>query len=270
MTSLYSRYRDQYVRQHMQPLYDAFGADPYTKDKTMTRLTPEQINALPDSVIREVVTEYDATLVSLGDRDGISTDQVRKEAADAFRTELCRQTAVSRTPKEPDDLPNTYVVGFAIDPQYDLVALIRKKRGPKFNVGKLNGAGGHVKIGESPVGAMRREGLEEMGLLLPGSGQWQQFHYERRDDGVKLYFYAAAVAGLDTRLRTMTDEEVVCLPIQGLLRDLADIAGVDNYKDNNRLSKLGDPGSDYVYNLGYLVLMAYSFLKNPQHGYVEG
>jgi len=172
------------------------------------------------------------------------------------------------------DLPNTYVIGFAIDPQYDEVALILKKRGPAFNLHKWNGIGGHVKVGESPVGAMRRESLEEMGLDLPASGQWQEFHYERRIDGPKLHFFTAAVPDLERKVQTLTDEEVKVFSIQQILSDLTDVhhgeGGYGSALGISALSQLGDKNSEYVYNLGYLVLMAYSWLKNPQHAYLEG
>ena len=167
------------------------------------------------------------------------------------------------------DLPNTYVIGFAIDPQYDEVALILKKRGPAFNLHKWNGIGGHVKVGESPVGAMRRESLEEMGLDLPASGQWQEFHYERRIDGPELHFFTALVPDLESKITTTTDEEVRVFSISAILSDIIDIAD-NGFKGKNYLDQLGDKNSEYVYNLGYLVLMAYSWLKNPQHAYLEG
>ena len=58
------------------------------------------------------------------------------------------------------DIPNQYEVGFEFTASNDLVLLIRKNR-PEWQKGKLNGIGGHIKVGETPLEAMRREFEEE-------------------------------------------------------------------------------------------------------------
>jgi len=164
------------------------------------------------------------------------------------------------------DIENRFSVGYAIDLTNMEVALIRKNRGPSFNVGKFNGVGGHIKVGESPVGGIRREAAEEMGIWLPGPGQWQLFHQERRTavrEGTTLYFYCASVPGLRGLVRTMTDEEVVIVNIWDFLEILAK-PGPDG------LFELGTENSNFVYNLGYLLPMAVTWLQNPQHAYTEG
>jgi len=163
------------------------------------------------------------------------------------------------------DYPNRAVTCFPIDLGAYEVALLLKNRGPAFNVGKYNGAGGRQKIGESPVGAARREALEELGLDLPESGQWQQFHQEHRwDNDMHLYFYTASVPGLRNKIkRGLTDEEVEVFRIEDLLQEFAGF----NTLRNSLEGKLGGPGSKYVYNLGYLIPMALTWLYNPQHQY---
>lgn len=168
---------------------------------------------------------------------------------------------------DANDFKHNFVIGFPIDLDAMEVALIRKKRGPAFNLGKLNGAGGHQKIGESPVGAMRREAGEELGLLLPKSGQWQQFHYEcRTHNGNRLWFYTANVPDLRNRVQTMTDEEVEIVSIPQLLMEMS---GYADSSSNNHIEHLGSGKSDYVYNQGYLIPMAVAWLLNPEHQYVE-
>lgn len=58
-----------------------------------------------------------------------------------------------------------YVVGFAFTPEESRVWLIRKER-PKWQRGLLNGVGGKIEDGETPLEAMVREFKEEAGLEI--------------------------------------------------------------------------------------------------------
>lgn len=58
-----------------------------------------------------------------------------------------------------------YVVGFAFTEKLDYVLLVEKRR-PDFQKGLINGIGGKIDKGETPIDAMRRESLEEIGLSL--------------------------------------------------------------------------------------------------------
>jgi 8-oxo-dGTP diphosphatase len=60
----------------------------------------------------------------------------------------------------------TYVCGFLFSPDRANVLLIRKRR-PAWQAGKLNGVGGKIEPGESPLEAMRREFREEAALDIP-------------------------------------------------------------------------------------------------------
>lgn len=66
-----------------------------------------------------------------------------------------------------------YVLGFAFSEDASRVAFIRKNR-PAWQAGKLNGVGGKLETGETPVGAMRREFWEESGVDVP-EDQWRHF-----------------------------------------------------------------------------------------------
>ena len=59
-----------------------------------------------------------------------------------------------------------YVLGFAFNKGCTEVLLIEKKR-PNWMVGKLNGVGGHIEDGETPIDAMVREFKEETNLRRP-------------------------------------------------------------------------------------------------------
>lgn len=56
-----------------------------------------------------------------------------------------------------------YVVGFCFNEDGTKVALLRKTK-PAWQAGKLNGLGGKIEEGESPLQAMNREFMEEAGV----------------------------------------------------------------------------------------------------------
>lgn len=69
--------------------------------------------------------------------------------------------------------PTRYVVGFAFNTMRTDVVLIEKKR-PAWQLGKLNGVGGHVEANESLTAAMSREFWEETNVKIP-EADWQYF-----------------------------------------------------------------------------------------------
>ena len=75
------------------------------------------------------------------------------------------------------------------------ILLIRKKRG--FGAGKINGPGGKVDAGETPLRAALRETFEELGIKPLGAEQHGELHFQFRD-GYSLYctvFLAHAFEG---------------------------------------------------------------------------
>jgi 8-oxo-dGTP diphosphatase len=133
-----------------------------------------------------------------------------------------------------------YVVGFLFKPGYEMVVLIEKKR-PLWQLGKLNGIGGHIEAGETPVEAMVREFREEAGVEV---GHWFHFRTEHFIHGsqVKVCFFAAlATADQWWALSSQTDEILffTSLPI--------------DRKNSERL----------LYNLPYLIPMASVLLHQP-------
>lgn len=81
-----------------------------------------------------------------------------------------------------------YVLGFAFNSHKDSVLLVKKKFGPKVNIGRLNGVGGELKSDEKPSDAMEREFKEKTGCTaiwerigtLVGEG-WLVYIYKGKD-----------------------------------------------------------------------------------------
>jgi 8-oxo-dGTP diphosphatase len=59
------------------------------------------------------------------------------------------------------------------------ILLIRKKRG--FGAGKINGPGGKVDPGETPLAAALRETFEELGITVRDAAQHGELHFQFRD-----------------------------------------------------------------------------------------
>ncbi len=110
-----------------------------------------------------------------------------------------------------------YVVGFAWTPAGELI-LIRKNR-PKFQAGKLNGVGGKIELGETPLEAMRREFREETGVDVEN---WINFATVDTGNGevsdrALLYVFAARLSREQAdAAQTVTDEIVERWPPESL------------------------------------------------------
>lgn len=157
----------------------------------------------------------------------------------------------------------SYCVGFPIDLQAGRILLIQKKRGPPYIAGRLNGIGGRVEFKETPAYAMMREAIEEAALRTDVARPWQQFHmtmHERPDANHYVHFFTCDIQGLDTsRWSSQTDEVCECWSIPALeetMRREQDLPEAQRTR--------------FVYNLGYLLPMALTWLRHPEHHYLEG
>lgn len=105
--------------------------------------------------------------------------------------------------------PVRYVLGFVFDALGREVALIEKRR-PAWQAGRLNGVGGKIEPGETPLQAMERECREECGL----TAFREPFrHFGRmRGPGFVVELFAARAADL-RQARSCTDEAVRVVPV---------------------------------------------------------
>lgn len=138
-------------------------------------------------------------------------------------------------------LNTRYVVGFGfkIHKERTWVALVRKSR-PAWQAGLLNGIGGKVELGESPIGTMVREWQEETSVAVARE-HWRSFHYARYRSGAKVHFYAALVPDMDIVNPDPTE------PV-----DFYDVAEL-----------IGKRHQECLYNLPYLIPMAMILLSRP-------
>jgi len=159
-----------------------------------------------------------------------------------------------------------YVIGFLFRKENDLsdVLLVYKNHGPEHVVGKLNGLGGMVEKGETPLQAMEREAAEEGNVHLgPSCTPWQQFHYELHSSGSELHFFVArADRKITKEIRTCTDEVVSWVHVGDILN-----SGSAHVKDVNGSSPIFF--RHCVPNLMYLVPMACHWLLHPSQHYSE-
>ena len=147
-----------------------------------------------------------------------------------------------------------YVCGFAFFPEAGQVALIRKNRGPEFNVGKWNGICGKIEASEGIRSAQSREFEEKTGVLVPNY-RWACYHTEKhlargtQQQDPRIHFLAAWLSEEEfSGIRSTTDEEVQ----------------VFDYRHSIFAEKT------CAYNLNYLIPMALVWLLRPEHRWIEG
>jgi 8-oxo-dGTP diphosphatase len=117
-----------------------------------------------------------------------------------------------------------YVVGFLFngaifqDGRYSQgatsVALIKKNRGPADMAGKLNGIGGKIEPGETPLVAMKREFFEETNAYIQG---WTKFCELSGNDWTVHFFRVFPEYFID--IKTTTDEVVGYYNVKDILED---------------------------------------------------
>ena len=92
------------------------------------------------------------------------------------------------------------VIGFLFDGN-DSVLLIKKNH-PEWQFGRLNGIGGKIERGETPLQAMIREFREEAGALVTS---WREF-CQMTGDGYRLHLFTSREI---TKINPGTDEGLI-------------------------------------------------------------
>lgn len=173
-----------------------------------------------------------------------------------------------------------YVVGFLFAKHMHSVALIIKDH-PKQWHGLMNGVGGKIELGESPIGAMMRECEEEFSVPSVAKN-WHKFHQERFESKV-LHFYATRDLDLEA-IRQTTSEVPVIVPTKWFTGRPAFMASGYSGLARPVFSERFSPenmslvtvnelmnGMRWMYNLPYLITMAHAYLQlNPDERYLEG
>lgn len=105
-----------------------------------------------------------------------------------------------------------YSLGFAFGTNQgeETVLLIRKTK-PSWQAGKLNGVGGHIEDGETPIEAMVREFQEETGIQT-ARDDWRHYLILR---GPKWEMHVYTTSKVDiSQAQTLTEELVVTTAVK--------------------------------------------------------
>jgi 8-oxo-dGTP pyrophosphatase MutT (NUDIX family) len=90
-----------------------------------------------------------------------------------------------------------YVLGFAFTID-GMVYMLKKERGPAGIIGKWNGIGGKIEIGELPYEAMVREFKEETGVLLTDWRLHAEVTYSNNGNPYKIYLLSVDIPSWQT------------------------------------------------------------------------
>lgn len=141
-----------------------------------------------------------------------------------------------------------YVCGFVFSQDFKQVWLIRKNR-PKWQAGRLNGIGGGVDAGESPLAAMVRECREEC-TVETEEKDWAVLEQFNHSNGVQVTFFACRLKFGQQTPVTNTDEVV-------------------EVHDWYKYSLADWTQIDTIDNIAYLVYKGYSFFQVPEAARME-
>ncbi|MFC1960431.1 NUDIX domain-containing protein, partial [Chloroflexota bacterium] len=110
-----------------------------------------------------------------------------------------------------------YTLGFVFDTALEQVLLIHKKR-PAWQAGQINGVGGKLEVGETPVQGVLREVWEESDLSI-SADRWTHTADMEAADWL-VHVFAAVYGGPRTDARAKTDEVLTWVPVDALPADV--------------------------------------------------
>jgi len=105
-----------------------------------------------------------------------------------------------------------YVLGFMFNPSRSKVVLIKKNK-PAYMAGLLNGVGGKIEEGETPMEAMQREFQEEAGVFSAWDYKGQFGNFLAGGFSVHVF---CCYSDLYAEARTIEEEEIVKVHIKNL------------------------------------------------------
>ncbi len=111
-----------------------------------------------------------------------------------------------------------FVTGFLFNSALNQVVLIKKNK-PKWMAGKLNGVGGKIEEGESPIEAMQREFLEEAGATVIFWNPFAVLTNKNNDHTIHYFVSVSSQLMLTDVVETMTPEEIVIRDVRGCTQD---------------------------------------------------
>lgn len=123
-----------------------------------------------------------------------------------------------------------YTVGFIFD-EFDNVLLIHKDR-PADQVGKVNGIGGKIEKGETPLQCIIREAQEECGLKID---KWNNGGIKRAESAIIYLFYTSIKNDEIVKYKSLTSEKVELFKMNNLPDNLYDTTKELIIKFHNKL-----------------------------------
>jgi len=132
-------------------------------------------------------------------------EMIRDGEVDHEYVKAAFRNFIEATNPKPIPVKHRYVVGFLFSEDQSRVLLVWKNR-PAWQNGKLNGVGGKIEAGETPLQAMEREFKEETyfdALIEAGSTEPTPIHwhlvgrrhrkamYEGQDESYEMFIFAA-------------------------------------------------------------------------------
>lgn len=109
-----------------------------------------------------------------------------------------------------------YCLGLIYNRKFDKI-LLQLKAAPEWQRDRFNGIGGKINIGEGPITAMQREGMEEIGIEC----QWEWKFTFTLENGCKVYVYTTTLTSTMMRVAErhaliFTQESLYLYPVSSL------------------------------------------------------